>query len=392
MCVEQCHQMFQSSQYGSFGSNEIHYRCYEFTDAFSMLTLMFIKQSGNPGNIDQKFQFLIKILTILVGSATSKQESQQLNFISFPFYRILITIFIEFFYSPDNLGIQDVVNLEGYLDIFKTNMVRHYCSVLQYLSPVKVPSFAYAWLDFISHRIFMGKCLEVSGMNNCKTWNNYYTLLCSLLTFLKPFMQSVEGGSFSDLYKVGCCFFISTTSLIVLFIQGTIKLFIILLHDFPEFLCEYCYLLCDLIPYKVIQLRNIILSAYSGNLSCPEPCNPSLKMENIYESLQSVQSTSLTLFDSFQLKKELDNYFTNRQPANFANDLGNLITTLSLDNNSKPIYNVSLINTVTFYIGYSAAKFIKVINMTTVVNTAYMDVFQALLTTFDTEGNRPSFD
>src|SRR5690625_823195 len=29
----------------------------------------------------------------------------------------------------------------------------------------------------------------------------------------------------------------------LLCLQGTLKLFLLLLHDFPEFLCEYCYLI-----------------------------------------------------------------------------------------------------------------------------------------------------
>lgn len=46
----------------------------------------------------------------------------------------------------------------------------------------------------------------------------------------------------------------------------TLKMFMVLRHDFPEFLCYYHHMLLQLIPLQCVQLRNVILSAVSHNL------------------------------------------------------------------------------------------------------------------------------
>ena len=44
-----------------------------------------------------------------------------------------------------------------------------------------------------------------------------------------------------------------------------------ILHDFPELLCEYHYVICDTIPPNCVQLRNLILSAYPRTMRLPDP-------------------------------------------------------------------------------------------------------------------------
>ena len=38
-------------------------------------------------------------------------------------------------------------------------------------------------------------------------------------------------------------------------VQGTLRVLLVLLHDFPEFLCQYHFPLCDCIPPPCIQAR-----------------------------------------------------------------------------------------------------------------------------------------
>ena len=53
---------------------------------------------------------------------------------------------------------------------------------------------------------------------------------------------------------------------------------LVLLHDFPEFLCDYHYGFCDVIPPNCIQMRNLILSAFPRNMRLPDPFTPNLKV------------------------------------------------------------------------------------------------------------------
>ena len=39
-------------------------------------------------------------------------------------------------------------------------------------------------------------------------------------------------------------------------VQGTLRVLLVLLHDFPEFLCQYHFPLCDCIPPPCIQARH----------------------------------------------------------------------------------------------------------------------------------------
>ncbi|XP_058092563.1 uncharacterized protein LOC131239018 [Magnolia sinica] len=48
--------------------------------------------------------------------------------------------------------------------------------------------------------------------------------------------------------------------------KGTLRVLLVLLHDFPEFLCDYHFSFCDVIPRSCIQMRNVIQSAFPGNM------------------------------------------------------------------------------------------------------------------------------
>ena len=47
--------------------------------------------------------------------------------------------------------------------------------------------------------------------------------------------------------------------------RGLLRVLLVLLHDFPEFLSEYHFALIDAIPHTCVQMRNIVLS---GNARC----------------------------------------------------------------------------------------------------------------------------
>jgi hypothetical protein len=60
--------------------------------------------------------------------------------------------------------------------------------------------------------------------------------------------------------------------------RGTLRVLLVLLHDFPEFLCDYHYGFCDVIPPNCIQMRNLILSAFPRSMRLPDPFTPNLKV------------------------------------------------------------------------------------------------------------------
>jgi CCR4-NOT transcription complex subunit 1 len=134
------------------------------------------------------------------------------------------------------------------------------------VQPASVPGFAYAYLEMASHRVFMPKLLTAPGNAG---WPLYEALLVGLLHFLEPALRAAElAEPLRLLYK------------------GTLRLLLVLLHDFPEFLCEHQFRLCEVIPTAAIQMRNLILSAFPRNMRLPDPFTPNLKVDLLPEIAQ----------------------------------------------------------------------------------------------------------
>lgn len=139
-----------------------------------------------------------------------------------------------------------------------TKVLTAFCHTLHILRPAKAPGFAYAWLEIFSHTVFIGRLLLITPQQ--KGWGMYAQLLIDLFKFLAPFLRNVELSKPAMLYK------------------GTLRVLLVLLHDFPEFLCDYHYGFCDVIPPNCIQMRNLILSAFPRNMRLPDPFTPNLKV------------------------------------------------------------------------------------------------------------------
>lgn len=121
--------------------------------------------------------------------------------------------------------------------------------------PRLMPGFAFNWLDIVGHRNFIGRLLaETSGIKM------YTELILHHLRFLAPFLHNVQlPKSIAYIYK------------------GTLRILLVILHDFPEILCEYHHILCDVIPANCVQLRNLVLSAYPREMCLPDPFTKSME-------------------------------------------------------------------------------------------------------------------
>lgn len=66
--------------------------------------------------------------------------------------------------------------------------------------------------------------------------------------------------------------------------RGALRILLILHHDFPEFLAENHYRLCNIIPAHCTQLRNLVLSAYPSSFpELPDPFTVGLKVDRLEE-------------------------------------------------------------------------------------------------------------
>jgi CCR4-NOT transcription complex subunit 1 len=171
--------------------------------------------------------------------------------------------------------------------------------------------------------------------------------------------------------------------------RGTLRLLLVLLHDFPEFLSEYYFTLCDVIPPRCIQLRNIILSAFPRALTLPDPHLRNLKFDSIPEMgpIPPILSDFSSGLKSGDLRSYLDQYLLNRGTTSF---LSSLKDRLKVHNPSEPseLYNLSLINSLVMYIGVSSVAQAKARSGSSLFVSSDPGVvaLQSLATNLDVEG------
>ena len=166
------------------------------------------------------------------------------------------------------------------LKLFSSYLVRF----LQKFTPGALPGFTFAWASLVFHRELFPALLQhdapakgtmpVSAAAAPAGWSVASELLTALLKFL------------AERIKVaGRCEGSVPEPVSVLY-TATLRGVLVLLHDFPEFLCLYADALIDKIPSHCVQLRNAILSAFPRSIRLPDPFTPNLKVDLLPESTQ----------------------------------------------------------------------------------------------------------
>lgn len=185
-------------------------------------------------------------------------------------------------------------------------------------------------------------------------WPLFEALLVGLLQFLEPALRAADlGEPLRLLYK------------------GTLRLLLVLLHDFPEFLCEHHFHLCDVIPAPAIQMRNLILSAFPRNMRLPDPFTPNLKVDLLPEISSPPRGAPAaeTLLPP-ALRSAVDALLNRRQQGAIPpNAISQLVSRLTLNPEQQAVqqqqqqgrrtvssnYNVPLINAMVLYVGSCSA-------------------------------------
>lgn len=201
----------------------------------------------------------------------------------------------------------------------------------------------------------------------------FHKLLIALFKFLSPFLTAADLQPASrDLYR------------------GSLRLLLVLLHDFPEFLSEYYFTLCDIIPPRCIQLRNIILSAFPPNIMLPDPHFRNVKFESIPEMgpIPPILSDFAAILKTGDLVTYLDQYLLNRGSPSFLTSLKDKLRLPSPQDPEAETYNLSLINAVVLYIGSSSVAQAKARSGTALFVSSDPGVvaLQYLATNLDVEG------
>ncbi|KAF3440045.1 hypothetical protein FNV43_RR18323 [Rhamnella rubrinervis] len=342
-------------------SQQVQGRIFLAIDNYAKLVFSILKGSSKP-------LLLTKVLAVTVRFIQKDAEVKKASFNPRPYFRLFINWLL------------DLGSLDPVIDGANFQILTTFANAFHALQPLKVPAFSFAWLELVSHRSFMPKML--TG-NSQKGWPHIQRLLVDLFQFMEPFLRNAElGVPVHFLYK------------------GTLRVLLVLLHDFPEFLCDYHFTFCDVIPPSCIQMRNIILSAFPRNMRLPDPSTPNLKIDLLAEISQSprILSEVDSALKAKQMKNDVDEYLkTRQQGSSFLSELKQkLLLPPSEAAAAGTRYNVPLINSLVLYVGMQAiqqlqsktghAQSTQTVPMAVFLVGAALDIFQGLISDLDTEG------
>ncbi|EOA39181.1 hypothetical protein CARUB_v10012145mg [Capsella rubella] len=300
---------------------------------------------------------LSEIMAVTVRCIQKDAEDKKTSLNPKPYFRLFINWLL------------DLCSLDPGTDGANFQVLTAFANTFHALQPLKIPAFSFAWLELVSHRSFMPKLLTVNGQ---KGWPYVQRLLVDLLQFLEPFLRNAElGGPVHFLYK------------------GTLRVLLVLLHDFPEFLCDYHFTFCDVIPSSCIQMRNIILSSFPRNMRLPDPSTPNLKIDLLPEIVEApcILSEVDAALKAKQMKNDVDEYLMSRQQnSTFLSELKQkLLLSSSEASSAGTCYSVPLINSLVLYTGMQAIQQLQA-GETQAQNVVALQMFKYLSMELDTEG------
>ncbi|TNN05691.1 CCR4-NOT transcription complex subunit 1 [Schistosoma japonicum] len=348
----------------NFSSNPAINRvaAYVELDAYARLVSILINQLGETPQGEYpnaKVALLNKVLGLIAGTLLQEHEVRRDLFHPMPFERLLVILFVEL-QSPlsissaaqFNVGASprsDAIPDEGCIDKVNPDMHRNteldkactgkqgdssggnesrtpnismkslgpltlqqqlpliFCHLLHCLRPEKATAFVFSWLEMLAHRWFVGRILSAPGLPKLRAAYQamYAQLLADLLKFLGYFLQNaLMPKSIQCLYK------------------ATLRLLLVLIHDFPEFVSDYYALFCDVVPSNSIQMRNIILSALpKRGIPSADPLQapPVDQLASLEDPTGYCMEAGSRLPEP--MRCELDAYLTTRAPVKLLSEL-----------------------------------------------------------------------
>jgi CCR4-NOT transcription complex subunit 1 len=371
VCVEACLKSGQTQP--NAAENGVNSLQYNVVDALSKLFLLLIRLADKESdNINVRINLLNRILNGITKTLIEDHETKKLStnpssvFDQRPYFRIYSNLLQDFGVVDPKMDLNSSLLMLPLLHI--------YYQVFVSLQPSLVPGFAFSWLQLISSRFFMPHLLHGKSQ---KGWPYMNRLLLLLLNFMNPFLRTAQlNEPIRKLYK------------------GTLKILLVLLHDFPEFLCDYHLTYCDIIPITCVQLRNLILSAFPKTMRLPDPFTPNLKVDLLPDITQSprILTDFIGILNERGIKQRLDTYLSTKQPADLPLQLINMFTSIavttnnSVTSNTLVVNNVLLTSIVIYIASYTIALQSQQQQKTPLHLTIAMDMFKQFINLLDSEG------
>ncbi|KXJ89736.1 CCR4-Not complex component, Not1-domain-containing protein [Microdochium bolleyi] len=207
-------------------------------DGLVKLVCMFAQESAQSPETPQSAT--LAILDAVLGIVTVVLNHHHLVRGELFCQRVFVRVFTMLLHSTDTLFSEG--SPSG-----RQEFLLSFAKTLTVLNPERFPGFAYGWLTLVHHRRFLPELLL---LENKRGWTPYTKLLTSLLKFACEPMKALE---VPDVAKE--------------FYRATIKLVLIVQHDFPEYVASNCAQLLASVPPHCRQLRNVLLNCSPADLN-----------------------------------------------------------------------------------------------------------------------------
>ncbi|KAL6766839.1 NOT1 [Auxenochlorella protothecoides x Auxenochlorella symbiontica] len=193
------------------------------------------------------------VLDVLAAVLLKDADERGAAFNGRPYFRLVVGLVAEL--GAPEAGGAAPGDGAGRLDATPSSTALEYleavAAFLFAVRPQRAPAFAFSWLQLVGERRFMPRLLSAPGQAG---WGPLLQLILSQLEFLEPLLGAGEQtDAVRQLYR------------------GTLRVLLVTLHDFPEFLCEYATPLASAVPSQCVQLRNLVLSAFPRSMHLPDP-------------------------------------------------------------------------------------------------------------------------
>jgi CCR4-NOT transcription complex subunit 1 len=260
-CVEASVISYELEEQSPVGNLD---RAYINVDAFARLVVSLVVFQGEADGAvkESKAKYLDSILSLIILDMCHHQRIRREHFNHKVFFRLFSSILCELHSAGAALA--------G----FEKDVFLVFGKALKALQPKYFPTFSFQWLGLIAHRILIPELLKSEDdVEQTETpvrsagWDLYTDLIETVLAYSGELVKPVE---------------VSTTGRA--FYRGVLRVLLVIHHDFPEFLAENHFRLCNAIPMHCSQIRNLIVSAYPSSFpDLPDPFSAGLKVDRIEE-------------------------------------------------------------------------------------------------------------
>ncbi|KAI9670819.1 MAG: hypothetical protein M1829_004708 [Trizodia sp. TS-e1964] len=252
LCIDISVEAYEHQTPAESGRDGAGFIC---VDALAKLVVLLVRFQGEAeGEVKgNKASYLKSILSLIILLLNHHHVMRGEAFNQKVFFRLYSSILCEYHaleFTPG--GTQD------------TEIMLAFAENLLTLQPAYFPGFLLGWMSLISHRNFTPLLLYLP---NQVGWAPFAKIMECLLSYVGELLKPLDLDPIAkDVYR------------------GVLRIFLVLHHDFPEFLAENHFKLCSITPAHCTQLRNLVLSAYPSSFpELPDPFTAGLKVDRLAE-------------------------------------------------------------------------------------------------------------